>query len=372
MWGCSANDAATLAPADRASGQIHLPLVTPDDGAFRLRQASFTIDDSAGNLVLTLDSDADPDATSLDAELGQAAYSIELLDGWSLEQLAEDGSSTAVAAALLTTNPTDFEIHDGGVTNILYQFATNSGVVSFGAGTLDIGVDVTTQAGLPGCDLLDRNSCPSGQSCLLRDGSGETFCADSGSLPIGSPCSSDQCVAGSQCLAIEGSTERVCTRFCNPASTFCGCRSLSTDENVGVCDPSLPITPARFQHDFSDGSSGFGSLACEEWSAFRDTLNGGVFGRVVIESSTGNSIECNEPALADQICGALGARSSTQVFCEGHTWNVGICEDSEITVDSSICNCTFSPTVRPCDDSYGGFGTFTCSNVPQVLAVLCE
>jgi hypothetical protein len=367
-------EADRSASAEEAAGRLHLPLVTPDEGVFRLAHAIFQINDRSGALVQTLNSDASPDATSLDAELGQAAYSIELIDGWALEQLAEDGTTLAVPAALLTTNPADFEIHDDLVTNILYEFATNDGVISFGAGGVSIGVSVTTQAGQPACDLLDRSSCPAGQSCLLRDGTSETFCADSGSLPVGAPCNSDQCVSGSQCLAVEGSAERACTRFCNPSSTFCGCRSLSFDESVGVCAPGQAISTS-FIHDFSDLSSGAGSLACDEWNAFQSALTGGAFGRIAIQSSVGGEVECTEPEIASQICAALGSRSSINVACQGHTWNVGFCEDLEIAVDTFTCNCTFSPTVRPCDGSgngFGGFSTNSCSNQPQTLGVVCE
>jgi len=372
VLGCSAPGSTPIDDAaERASGRLHLPLVTPDEGAFRLANAVFTVERD-GNLVQTLNSSASPESTSLDIELGQAAYTLELLDGWSLEQLAEDGSISAVPAALLTSNPVDFEIRDDQVTNILYEFATNGGVVGFGEGGLSIGVNVTTQTGQASCDLLARNSCPTGQTCLLRGGTGETFCADAGSLPVGAPCTSDQCVAGSQCLALEGSTDRVCTRFCNPASSFCGCRSLSSNENVGICDPSLPVTPNLFTHDFSDGASGQGSLACEEWNAFRDDLVGGSFGRVVLSGGQGGSVECDEPEQANQICQALGNREGTQVFCQGRIWNVGFCNDQEITLDSFICNCSFNPTVRPCDPDFGGFGTNSCSNEPQVLSVSCE
>lgn len=361
--------------AEQAAGRLHLPLVTPGEAVFRLTHAVFQIDDRSGVLVQTLNSDTAPDAASLDVELGQAAYSIELIDGWVLEQVTEDGTGAPVPAALLTTNPADFEIHDDQVTNILYEFATNDGVISFGVGGVSIGVSVTTQSGQPACDLLDRSSCPTGQSCLLRDGTSETFCADSGSLPVGAACNSEQCVSGAQCLAIEGSPARVCTRFCNPSSSFCGCRSLSSDEDVGVCAPGQ-ATGLQFEHDFSDQVSGPGSVACNDWNAFQGALSGGVFGRVAVQSSVGGEVECSDAELATQICAALGSRTSINVFCQGHTWNVGFCNDLEIAVDTSVCNCSFSPTVRPCDrafdNGFGGFATNSCSSEPQTLGVVCE
>jgi hypothetical protein len=216
-------------------GTLRLPIVTPSGAAFRLRNAVFEVSDAAGTIV-TLDSEADPDAEKLEAELDQGEYSISLLADWSLERLESDGSATAVHAALLTANPSTFSIQHQRVTALTYAFATATAEVSFGEGSARIVVDVSEGAPGSGCDVRSSSGCSSEQTCLLDLENGDTYCASPGVLPAGTPCSSEQCVAGAQCLDV-GDGQTACRRFCDPSSpTFgCSCRALSIGENVGVC-----------------------------------------------------------------------------------------------------------------------------------------
>lgn len=231
----SQDDASTQEHLERLTGTVQLPLVTPIGDQFRLRGAVFEITRSNGASVATLDSESDPEATSLRTELDSGSYSIRLLDGWSLERLGDAGGP--VTAALLTPNPLSFEIENARVTDLVYSFTTDGGIVTFGSGDLSVSVDVAPSAPTARCDLLDRSSCPAGLTCLFSGDSGRTYCAAPGSLAVGSACSSEQCTAGAQCLSVDPAQPdvRICARFCNPDRLGCGCRALAFDDAVGVC-----------------------------------------------------------------------------------------------------------------------------------------
>lgn len=216
-------------------GRLHLALETGSDQRFRLVNASFEVRDANGVETLTLSSDNDAGA-SLEAQLPQGDYVIELLPGWALEG---SGGTSVVQSALVTRNPTVFEIQHGQVTDLAFVFATSSGQVTLGEGDVELGIDVVNGKTLEACDLLDKSACPEGQTCLLALDNRRTFCATPGALEVGAECDSDQCVAGAQCLATSGDdgAKRTCMHFCDPDTEFplCDCRGLSDDDTVGVC-----------------------------------------------------------------------------------------------------------------------------------------
>jgi hypothetical protein len=352
-------------------GSLSIPLVTPEEEQFRLESALFDIS-RLGSPVVTLDSDADPDATSLDAELLQGTYSIELRDGWVLESAAPDGGvSTPVSAALLSLNPREFEIEDAEVTELVYEFTTDQGVVRFGRGVGSVSVAVAPTAPSAECSVLDRTSCPNGRTCLLAGDSGRTFCAQPGSLRAGSPCTSDQCVAGTQCLALdpESPDERVCARFCNPDSVFCGCQGLAGNPEIGIC-PSGASTDVVFNHTFDVGGV---EVSCGAWNTFVNELTGDSFGRVTLAGSLDGQFECSDPLAASRICNALRIGDAVNESCDGHVWTVGECGGTEVSVDTSFCSCTVpGNSLRACNQgAFGGIGTPTCSQVPQTITLTC-
>jgi hypothetical protein len=124
----------------QATGVLQMALTASAEGhTYRLRHATFAI---TGTSSATLDSEAQPDATSLTATLATGAYSIELAPGWSLERLDAAGPVT-VAATLTSPNPTTFAIATGATTTVAYQFATDGATVSFGQGALEVTIGVT-------------------------------------------------------------------------------------------------------------------------------------------------------------------------------------------------------------------------------------
>ena len=240
--GCTAQ---TDSESEQQLGTLHLPLVTPMQGSFRLRNATFAIKSQSGTPVVTLDSESDPDAPALSASLTQGSYTARLQNGWALNSVAADGTESPVAAALITQNPQNFKIKATVDTALSFTFVTVNGTVTIGNGMVDITVDVSSKPTLTGCDVTSTFNCPFGQTCLVANSSGGTFCATPGSLAVGSPCTSDQCVAGSQCLKLDPNNpdQGTCTQFCNTGFPPFGCNCISLgfdNSNAGVCGAPPP------------------------------------------------------------------------------------------------------------------------------------
>lgn len=231
-----------LSENEEQVGTLSLPLVTSSADAYRLSDATFVIETQVGTVVATLDSESDPDAQALTATLNQGNYAVGLEDGWVLSKIEVDGTETPVRAALLSVNPQLFKIKSSLETDLSFSFTTDLGTVTIGQGSVNIGVDVTDNTTGVGCYLVSGyyNGCPSGQTCLLADQSGVTFCASPGSLPVGSACDTEQCVAGSQCFAMDPNDpeQGTCTAFCDTSSLLWGCNCLSlgiNNSNAGIC-----------------------------------------------------------------------------------------------------------------------------------------
>jgi hypothetical protein len=230
--------------SEQSAGTVHLALTTGDVQRFRLSAAEFAVQDALGATLLTLDSDADPDGEALEGELPQGLYAISLAPGWVLEQEGPDGEFVEVQAALLSTNPREFRVAHGETTKLVYSFATDAGVVELGRGSLGVGIDVVDTGTDISCRVLEPSGCAEGLTCLLAGEAG-AFCAQPGSLPVGSECSSEQCVAGAQCLRVDGESTGICRRYCDPnsSSPICSCRSLSFDDAVGICEAPPECEP---------------------------------------------------------------------------------------------------------------------------------
>jgi hypothetical protein len=250
--GCRSGDATVLygVPAEatstlrnEASGSLSLPLVTSDSARYRLVAAVFDIERS-GVTVVSLDSDDDPDAEQLSAELEPGSYQVYLRDGWVLEQLEEDGDAEVLNAALISPNPVTFAIRNGRVTTVAFTFTTSAGTLTFGDGALSVRLGFRDPGSLASCDAVNQTGCEVGQHCLFADDAGKTFCATPGTLELGSPCSSEQCVFGAQCLSLNlaAAEASTCTALCDPAAPpfGCDCRGLSFDDRAGVCGPLPP------------------------------------------------------------------------------------------------------------------------------------
>jgi hypothetical protein len=280
LLGACATDSDSQGSSEE-TGSLLLPLVTTNPGTYRLRDAVFEIS-RASTSVLTLDSEADPDVDALTADLNPGRYTIDLADGWTLEELLADGSTETVRAALVSQNPATFAVRNERATTVAYTFTTTSGDVTFGEGTVNVRLNVADQGSLGSCDIRTQAGCAGAQQCILANADGDTICATPGDLPVGSPCSSEQCVPFAQCLSV-GSAEPVCTQLCDPENPpfGCDCQGLSFADDVGVCGP-----PPAGACDPLDQTTCEDGLACQ--------LPGGSFGVCGEPGSFGEGEGCFE------------------------------------------------------------------------------
>jgi hypothetical protein len=223
-------------------------------------------------------------------------------------------------------------------------------------------------------------TCDDNGTCLAGANAGEgTSCAD------GNVCNGDEtcngfgtCLGGTPPAVDDGNpcTADVCD--ITAGVSHVNVPDGTTCNGVGVCQAGVcSVQGAVFSENFIGGQ--FVPEACDSWNDFlNNRLSNGTFGRVTVNGtfdSTG--VTCNDAFSATQICQTLHNRGSTSVFCNGHTWNVGLCGGSpELAVDNSVCFCTFGfdHTLRPCigNLNWGGVGTETCGGPSQNMTVACQ
>lgn len=124
-------------------GSVNLPLTATAGGAdYRLNTATFTITGPALAKPLIVKPPADAPAI-YNQVLPVGSYSIQLEKGWVLERRGADGKTFApVAAQLVTPNPLAFEVTGLIAADAFFGFATVSGDVSLGKGSVDIRIGV--------------------------------------------------------------------------------------------------------------------------------------------------------------------------------------------------------------------------------------
>jgi hypothetical protein len=139
LMGCAA---CGTDDTSRATGALAMLLSTEVNGAtYRLSAARFEV---TGTESATLNSDDDPDASSLEVVLDAGNYDVLLRDGWRLEKRTDPGGEfAAVSATLVSPNPAAFSIIEGETTRVAFAFETDGVIVDLGKGTLQLVIDVT-------------------------------------------------------------------------------------------------------------------------------------------------------------------------------------------------------------------------------------
>lgn len=236
-----------------------------------------------------------------------------------------------------------------------------------------------------GASCEDGNTCNGAETC---DGAGAcqpgpnatagTSCGD------GNTCNGDEtcngagsCVAGTPPVVNDGNA---CTiDACDPTTgvSHSNVPDGTTCSGTGTCsNGTCSVIGTVFSDDFFQFQDS--PAQCTHWNNFRiNQLTNGSYGSV---SMTGTfdptGVTCNSPSAATQICNALHNGFSTSVFCDGHNWFTGFCGNGlELNVDTGVCFCSSSPTVRPCEGfgDWGGIGTGTCFGEPsQTMTVVCQ
>lgn len=145
MGACSSTpiDSTEQGATESQVGSVNLPLTAQAGGAdFRLSAAVFTITGPALAKPLVVKPPADAPAV-YNQVLPVGSYSIQLANGWVLERREPDAKAfAAVAAELVTPNPVAFEVTGKAAADAFFGFATVSGDVALGKGSVDIRIGV--------------------------------------------------------------------------------------------------------------------------------------------------------------------------------------------------------------------------------------
>ena len=137
---------ASRPPTDPVAdtGTVQMALTATTNGhSYRLRQATFTI---TGPSSVVLNSEAQPDAPALTAQLDVGSYTVLLSGPWFLERLDPAGP-VEVTATLTSANPASFAITAGATTGVPFRFATDGTIVTIGTGSVSITTEVTETSG---------------------------------------------------------------------------------------------------------------------------------------------------------------------------------------------------------------------------------
>jgi hypothetical protein len=140
-------------PDAAAHGSVALPLVSngPSGVAYRLRNASFTVSPydyyyggggsgGGGQAPLTVSSETDPNAQSIEVEVESGYYYVSLADGWSMERV-ENGLATPVEAQLLNGQTQWISVSRHSTSWVRYQFGIGDHALWFN-GELNIDMNV--------------------------------------------------------------------------------------------------------------------------------------------------------------------------------------------------------------------------------------
>jgi len=213
---------------------------------------------------------------------------------------------------------------------------------------------------LPGKNLDAGSSCSDGNAC-----DGDETCNGAGTCLAGTPPVVND---GNACTADACDATAGVVHTPLPDGTACSGHGVC---EAGVCS----VQGTVFSEDFVQFQDA--TAQCDSWNDFLgNQLTDGNYSSVSISGTFDTTgVTCSDATAASQICQALHHGSFATVFCGGHSWSVGQCGGTELTVDASVCNCTFgqSPTARPCTGiSWGGVNTDTCDAPSQNITVICQ
>lgn len=236
LSGCSGGDTAPAAETSEA-GSLSMPLLTSTGGHTYRLQGTLLV---SGPTYEYLDLGGDVQVLSRSLPTGSYwAY----LYSWSLTRDDGAGNFVPVAANLVSSSQPSFTIFNQATSTISFDFATDGQIVTVGAGTLNVDVNVTETPAV--CTPLG-DGCEPGSWCAPSELTGAPLsCIPEGPIAVGEPCHSPlDCVANSSCFDF-GQGAR-CTPLCTQADfgQLCGTGGTCTPQGVdyGVCEPDA-ITP---------------------------------------------------------------------------------------------------------------------------------
>jgi hypothetical protein len=155
--GCIGSDPGKAEDGDTI-GTLSLPLVadSPNGVKYRLRDAVFDINPnywygyggaggSEGQVPVVVNSEDDPDATSIQVSLERGYYYINLRSGWRMEKI-ENGEAQTVEATLLNSGSQWIYINPHSTSSVSFQFGIGNRKIWLN-GNLNIQIDVYDNPG---------------------------------------------------------------------------------------------------------------------------------------------------------------------------------------------------------------------------------
>ena len=121
---------------------------------YRLREAEFDVapytyyypgDPYQQSNVITLSTEADPDAATLTARLVPGTYTVTLSNRlWYLERLTEEGYEQVEQAVLLSPAQNYVYVYDRGTSDVFFTFGVDGEVIDFRHGDVRINILIQT------------------------------------------------------------------------------------------------------------------------------------------------------------------------------------------------------------------------------------
>jgi hypothetical protein len=133
------------------TGQVRLALsATAGTTTYVLANATFTVvrvqppPDPGDISGVILHSSTDPTETDLTASLAVGRYTVTLGGPWQIQRVDPALGLVPVQGTLLSANPVTVSIFSGQTTTASFQFQTTGMPITFGPGTIDVGIGVAT------------------------------------------------------------------------------------------------------------------------------------------------------------------------------------------------------------------------------------
>jgi len=249
--GCDSQDASPESPRDaKQIGRVELNLVgqAPSGNVYRLRDAIITVQGTSNTVVL--DTEADPDATTLSATVPAGSYQDFVQEGWHIERLNPDGSATRFQAALMSPNPDQFTVTTNQSTRVPLRFHVGDEEVVLQDGSFEIALEIE--------DVL--SPCSSFQVGPTREcgwsvanGFQSTSCTPGEQVIVGCGCSGGTCAGDPVLRVCEGSG------LCSSSGAL-----ASVDDACGLCPQASFTCPPSGVYSVLVGSFASGAtFTCE-------------------------------------------------------------------------------------------------------------
>lgn len=218
--------------------------------------------------------------------------------------------------------------------------------------------------------------CPLGQTaCNGVCTNVQTDTSNCGTCGNKCPNAGDICNAGT-CMCPTG--DILCDGGCTAAQIDpknCGTCGFTCDGGAPYCSSGACINGLVYDEQFTTLTTYHaGTTQFDNWKNLLAALTGTYGGITISGSLDTTGVTCTTSSAVNQITQALHNGTTTNVSCNGHTWYTGTCGNGmELALDTGICSCSASYTLRPMidvTDNWGGVKTAGCPPPSQQMKLV--